>query len=145
MNRKIREFTLPNGWVVVEMQHQSKNVFVGQSINSPDIGRFTASLFRCPALRVLKVSHFIGATAKDRDKTMRSAMKAAKGRSNYMSGHWNRFYSPSWAPGKYVYRVTIGEAVNETEAFEQLTKGLFTVDEIDQQFRSLIEEYEVTP
>lgn len=138
---KIAEYRLQNGWVLREYEHNKKHVFVGDSLNGGGLGRFVAQMFRCPATREARVFHLIGASPSERARSLNVAMRrVAVDRTRYMSGLWNRFRSPSWAPSKWVYRITTGDGIDEAEAFERATRGLYTDDSIDLEFQSLVQQ-----
>lgn len=143
MNKRISEQRLPNGWLLVTMESEER-VITAPSINTNDLGRFVARLFRCPATRELRVVHLAGSTPAERLQSERSALKAARDRSRFFSGYWERFRRTKWSRGKNVYGLLIGNPINEAEAFESITRGIQTDEDIEREFQSIIERFEVT-
>ena len=140
---KIADHKLPNGWLLREYNHNRDHVFIEDARNG-GLGRFNMRAFRCPATREARIFHLIGTTPSEQARSLDVAIRRiAVDRTRYMSGLWDRFRNPSWAPGKWAYRITLGDGIDEVETFERVTRGLVTDDEINQRFESIIEGLEV--
>lgn len=136
----ISEHRLQNGWILREYEYRTESVFVGEARNAEGLARFTHTAFRCPSTREVRIFHHVGATTAERGEAMLiAAARIAVDRSTYLSGHWDRFRNPSWAPGKNVYRIILGSAVDVEGEFARLSREANIGHDIDRDFERIVE------
>lgn len=113
---------LDNGWTVKEFEHATKRVFYETDAVWDELGRFSVRLIRVPSERYVNCVHLIGATADERRRGLRIAVRNATAGPMSHPGLWARYKRPDGRT--WMFKITLGDRINEASAFDEIALNL---------------------